>query len=90
MTSIRANSDESGHGADQISSLEVIISLAILIFASYMTYITFLTLYDSPLGVIILVSVAMVGLVLLYLSFRKYNLLSIRFQKFDSLSFLLR
>ncbi len=86
MVSAQINGDESGHEEEQISSLEVIISLVILIFASYMTYITFLTLYDSPLGILILICIGMVGAVLLYLSFRKYNILRIRFDRYNSLS----
>ena len=85
--STRISSDESGHEEDHISSLEVIISLVILIIASYMTCISFLTLYDSPLGILILVCIAMVGTVLLYLSFKKYNVLRIRFDRYNSLIF---
>ena len=89
LVSTRINGDESGHEEEQISSLEVIISLGILIFASYMTYITFVTLYNSPLGILILVCIGMVGAILLYLSFRKYNILRIRFDKYNSLSSLI-
>ncbi len=58
----------------EITLSGAIISIAILLFACYMTYITFLTFYDTPMGFIILGIMASIGAVFLYILMKRYNL----------------